>query len=429
MTAQVLRATVVWLVIAMPGWARTEPAVSPAQEVAHVAALPAVHAAFDWFQRNERALADRQLELAAIPAPPFGEQKRSEWLSARFRELGLEEVHVDGVGNVLGVRRGSDPQAKFVALAAHIDTVFPAETPLHPRREGDRLVGPGISDNGAGVTALLAIIAALREARVQTAAPLVFIGNVGEEGEGDLRGMRHLFADPRWSEAIQYTVVVDGASADTIVTRALGSRRFEVTLRGPGGHSWSDFGVPNPIVLLAHAIEEFRQTRLPAQPKTTFNIGVIRGGTSVNSIPESAAMRVDLRSSSTEEIDRLEEALRRAVARALAPSAGNGHAGEVSSEIRAIGSRPAAELREDARIVRVALAVDQHLANRSQFQRASTDANIPMSQGREAIAMGGGGSGGGAHTLHEWYDPRGRDLGLKRLLLTVLTLAGAQDTR
>jgi tripeptide aminopeptidase len=212
----------------------------------------------------------------------------------------------------------------------------------------------------------------------------VFIGNVGEEGEGDLRGMRHVFATPRWRDAIAYSVVVDGAGSDTVVAEALGSRRFEVIVRGPGGHSWSDFGAPNPIIALSRAIEVFRQTPVPATPKTTFNVGVIRGGTSVNSIPESASMRVDLRSTSMAEIDRLERALRLALEQASQPKIGpplstERAAAVVQSEVVEIGNRPAGELAPDARLLKVIRAVDAQLGNTAQVQRASTDANIPLS--------------------------------------------------
>jgi di/tripeptidase len=228
-------------------------------------------------------------------------------------------------------------------------------------------------------------------------------------------------------------VIVDGAGADTVVAEALGSRRFEVIVRGPGGHSWSDFGAPSPIIALSRAIEVFSQTPVPASPKTTFNVGVIRGGTSVNSIPESASMRVDLRSTSTAEIDRLEQALRVALDQAVAweNRAAAQHAARrpqvVQSEVVAIGNRPAGELARDARLLKVIRAVDAQLGNTAQVQRASTDANIPLSLGREAIAIGAGGSGGGAHTLQEWFDCNGRDLGLRRILLTMLTLSGVGE--
>jgi len=215
----------------------------------------------------------------------------------------------------------------------------------------------------------------------------------------------------------------------------LGSRRFEVIVRGPGGHSWSDFGAPNPIVVLSRTVEEFSRTPVPASPKTTFNIGVIRGGTSVNSIPESASMRVDLRSTSMTEIDRLERTLRTALDRAIeeetriaASRSGSARRPQgLNSEVVVIGNRPAGELEPQARILQVMRAVDSQLGNAAQVQRASTDANVPLSLGREAIAIGGGGSGGGAHTLQEWFDCNGRELGLKRILLTLLALAGVGE--
>jgi tripeptide aminopeptidase len=402
------------------------------QDVARLAASPEVRSAFNWFRTQEPQLAHWQAEMARIAAPPFGESARGAWLAERFREVGLDDVRIDDVGNVFGVHPGFGQ--RYVALSAHIDTVFPANTPLNIRQQGSRLYGPGVSDNGAGVTALLAIAGLFQVMRIRHALPFVFIGNVGEEGEGDLRGMRHIFSTPRWKDSIAYSVVLDGAGADTIVAEALGSRRFEVIVRGPGGHSWSDFGAPNPIVILAKAIEMFTATPVPATPKTTFNIGVIRGGTSVNSIPESASMRVDIRSTSMNEMERLEQALRLALNRAIEDetmaaemrSSAQKRPG-VTCEVVVIGSRPAGELQAGARILQVVRAVDAQLSNAAQVQRASTDANIPLSLGREAIAIGGGGSGGGAHTLQEWFDSNGRELGLKRILLTLLALAGVGE--
>jgi acetylornithine deacetylase/succinyl-diaminopimelate desuccinylase-like protein len=261
---------------------------------------------------------------------------------------------------------------------------------------------------------------------LRTSAPILFIGNVGEEGEGDLRGMRQIFGDPQMRSRIAAMIILDGAGTDTIVTQALGSRRFEVSVRGPGGHSWSDFGAVNPIMVLSEAIHRFRSVHLPASPKTTFNIGVIHGGTSVNSIPESATMRIDVRSTATEQMDRVEDALRAAIASAVneANRSTSGNVGDASAVIKKIGDRPAAELQANSRLLAVIRAVDAHLRNTSRLHRASTDANIPLSLGCEAIAIGTGGTGGGAHTLQEWYDPRGRDLGLKRILLTLLVTAG-----
>jgi len=402
----------------------TAEAAPSIQEIARLAVLPPVQSAFRWFAAQEPQIAEWQMQLAGIAGPPFGEGERASWLAERFRELELADVHIDEVGNVFGIRRGMEASNRFLAISAHIDTVFPAGTTLRPRREGSRLYGPGISDNGAGVAALLATAGALQGSGIRHLCPLVFIGNVGEEGEGDLRGMRHIFSDPHWSEAIKATLVLDGAGSDSIVAEALGSRRFEIVVRGPGGHSWSDFGAPNPIIVLARAIERFTQVRVAAVPKTTFNIGVIRGGTSVNSIPESASMRVDLRSTSSAEIDRLESALRVVLDQALTADAGRARNGALSYEASVIGSRPAGELDSNARILRVLRAVDSHLGNPSQVQRASTDANIPLSLGRDAVAIGGGGAGGGAHTLQEWFDCSGRELALKRILLATLALTG-----
>jgi acetylornithine deacetylase/succinyl-diaminopimelate desuccinylase-like protein len=426
---------------------RTPAAIPPPAEmteaVARLDALPELQDSYEWFTSEEDKLADWQMELARIPAPPFGEAARSRWLMDRFRELKLEEVHTDEVGNVLGLRRGTAKPGKnskgevrgHIALSAHIDTVFPAGTPLNICRQGKRLLGPGISDNAAGVVALLAIAGALRKAKISHAAPILFIGNVGEEGEGDLRGMRHIFSKSACAASIRYSLILDGAGCDTIVAEALGSRRYEITLRGPGGHSWSDFGAPNPIQALSRAISTFSRAPVPSSPKTTFNIGVIQGGTSVNSIPESASMRVDIRSVSMTEIERLERALRRAIEEAVEHSAlsaprgaspGTKRNAPLKAEITLIGSRPAGELDPNSQMLQAVRAVDEYLDNSAHVQRASTDANIPLSLGREALALGSGGSGGGAHTLQEWFDCKGRETGLKRILLVVLALAAAE---
>ena len=403
------------------------------QEVARLAASPEIRSSFNWFRAQEPQLLHWQMEMARIPAPPFGESARAAWLAERFKEVGLDDVRIDDVGNVFGTHPGFG--RRYVALSAHIDTVFPANTPLNIRQQGSRIYGPGVSDNGAGVAAMLGIAALLRSVRIRHALPFVFIGNVGEEGEGDLRGMRHLFSTPRWKDSIAYSVVLDGAGADTIVAEALGSRRFEIIVRGPGGHSWSDFGAPNPIVILARAIEMFAATTVPSTPKTTFNVGVIRGGTSVNSIPESASMKVDIRSTSMAEMERLEQSLRASLSRAVEEetmsaemrSAAQKRPAGVSCEVVVIGNRPAGELQPGARILQVVRAVDAQLGNAAQVQRASTDANVPLSMGLEAVAIGGGGSGGGAHTLQEWFDSNGRELALKRILLTMLALAGVGE--
>lgn len=392
--------------------------------------MPAFRRAQGWFREHAAECSHWQIEAAQIPAPPFGETARAQWLAERFKALGLEDVHLDEVGNVLGICSGD--ASDVISLSAHIDTVFPSGTPLNVHQQAGKLHGPGISDNAAGIAALLALVGAFKHCGIDHNAPVLFIGNVGEEGEGDLRGIRHIFSASPWKDKIAASVIIDGAGMDTIIADALGSRRFEVVIKGPGGHSWTDFGAASPIVALARAIAIFSDTRVPTSPKTTFNVGVIAGGTSVNSIPESAAMRVDVRSSSRMEIERLEMELRRAVEQAVGEEqgrargrAGTRSAAELEWSINVIGNRPAGELDRSARILQLARAVDSHLGNSSQIQRASTDANIPISLGREAVALGAGGRGGGAHTLQEWFDPEGRERGFERILLLVLALAGA----
>lgn len=400
---------------------------SAQQVVATLAEMRCVHEAFAWFRSHSRELEDIQLEVTAIPAPPWGEAARSEWLKARFEALGLADVHQDELGNVFGTRPGTKADAPAIALGAHIDTVFPPGTEITVHREAGKLYGPGISDNSSGIVAMLAIAAAMAEVKIANGASILFIGSVGEEGEGDLRGMRHIFQQRRWLDSIGKLIAVDGAGTDTIIAEGLGSRRYEITMRGAGGHSWSDFGVANPIVGLSHVIERLTQTQLPISPKTTYNIGTIQGGTSVNSIPQEAVMRVDTRSASVEELDKLERVLREAVEHTVGSLPGRTRKEVLSADIKVIGDRPAADLPLDSELLEVIRAVDAQLSNTARIQRASTDANIPLSLGREAVAIGAGGSGGGAHTLHEWYDPAGRDLGLKRILLLTLALAGVGE--
>jgi len=399
--------------------------------------MRAVHSALLYLHNQEMEFRRWQRELTEIAAPPFGEAARSEWLAARFTAIGLEGVHSDELGNVFGLLRKIDAtpgSGSMIGMSAHLDTVFPLGTRLETREEGNRLLGPGISDNAAGLVAILAVASALKRSPLALATNVVFIGNVGEEGEGNLRGMRHIFASSPWQNSIQSLLVVDGAGTDTYVTQALGSRRFEIAFRGPGGHSWSDFGVPNPLVLLCRALARFSEGAVPDSPRTTFNVGVMHGGTSVNSIPEIATARVDLRSASMRELYKLEERLRECVSEVwsevpLAYRAGEspGGSSKVRFTIESIGDRPAAELPESARILKVVRAVDAHLRIKSIPRLASTDANVPLALGKEATTIGAGGDGGGAHTLREWFDCTNRDLGLKRILLTLLALTGVNE--
>jgi acetylornithine deacetylase/succinyl-diaminopimelate desuccinylase-like protein len=309
-----------------------------------------------------------------------------------------------------------------VLLSAHIDTVFPAGTLLEPVISGSRLTAPGACDNGSGVVALLAIASALRHGQVDLPCDLLLAGNVGEEGEGDLRGIRHIFRDSPWRPRIIANVVLDGAGHEAAVTQGLGSHRFLVTVQGPGGHSWTDAGTSNPIAVLSRAITRLSDLKLAESPRTTLNIGTIEGGTSVNAIPERAAARFDLRSTDAEQLLHLEVELYRAVEDAVM-AANARQSGAVRFSIESIGDRPVGHLPDDAPILDVLRAVDRHLGVRSDLRVASTDANIPLSLGVPAISIGAGGEGGGVHTRAEWYDSRGRDLGLRRVLLLILALA------
>ena len=304
--------------------------------VAQLAELRPVHEAFAWFRAHARELEDIQLEVTAIAAPPWGEAARAEWLRERFAGLGLTEVHLDELGNVFGIHPGADTKAPFLALSAHIDTVFPAGTPITVAVGKQVLPEAGIRTTARASRHCWRWRASDGHEHANS-APILFIGNVGEEGEGNLRGMRHIFQQPRWLDSIGALVVLDGAGTDTIIAEGLGSRRYEITVHGPGGHSWSDFGVANPIVALARIIDRFSQTTVPATPKTTFNVGVVEGGTSVNSIPQSATIRVDTRSASVEQLDRLEKALRDAVKEGAAHAAGRKKQEALTAEVRVIG--------------------------------------------------------------------------------------------
>jgi len=406
--------------------------ISAFSRVTALAAQRPVHAAFAWLHGNPKTIMDWQAAMVAIPAPPFGEQARSGWLAVRFTEAGLQEVETDAIGNVSGWLRAAGLPAEstgpVVVISAHLDTVFPAGTPLNPVVDGDRMNAPGSCDNAAGVVGMLAIAHALTASGAALAAPLLFLGNVGEEGEGDLRGVRYFYSQSALAGRIAAHIVLDGAGADSAVTQALGSRRYRVTVTGPGGHSFTDAGTPNPIAALASALAVVAGTPLPEEPRTTLNLGTIQGGTSVNSIPESAQAAIDFRSTNADELLLLEVALHRAVEDAVehcnaqAISAARNGRGLLAFKIDKIGDRPAAQLPTGSPLLEALRAVDRHLGLRTDQRLGSTDANIPLSLGVPALSMGAGGDGGGAHTLAEWYSAKDRETGLKRVLLLALAM-------
>jgi acetylornithine deacetylase/succinyl-diaminopimelate desuccinylase-like protein len=384
---------------------------------------PQIRIALDWLEKNLAWTTDQQIRLTEIPAPSFQEEKRAGAVKQLLAAEGLE-VHVDNLGNVIGELRGAQDK-NVVLLAAHLDTVFPAGTDVKVRRAGERLLAPGISDNGTGLAGVIAMARAIHVAKIKPQHTILFAANVGEEGEGNLRGMRALIDAYRTKLAA--VIVLDGSGIDHVTTKALASRRLEVVITGPGGHSWSDFGLPNPINALVRGSMRFINTKVPSSPRTTFNLGQVEGGTSVNSIPHEAKAKVDLRSESEAEITRLETALRECMAAGVKDEMDNSRdrsRGKLDWKVNLIGSRPGGELAADSALLAALRAADDDVGNKSRVERSSTDANIPLSMGIDAIAIGAGGNGGGAHSLQEWYEPAGREIGLKRVFLTLLGISG-----
>ena len=384
---------------------------------------PQIRAAMEWFASHRAWIDDEQARLTEIPAPSFQESERAAAVKVLLSAVGLE-VSTDKAGNVIGLLRGESDK-ELVILSAHLDTVFPAGTDVKVRRDKSRMTAPGISDNGAGLVALVAVARALHEARIQPRRTILFVADVGEEGEGNLRGMRAIV--DAYRERLKAVIVLDGSSIDHVTTKALASRRVEVVITGPGGHSWSDFGIPNPINALVRGSVRFINTRVPSSPRTTYNLGQIEGGTSVNSIPHEARLKVDLRSEGDDELIRLESALRDCIAAGIRDemeTARDRSKGKLEWRLDLLGSRPGGELAPNSPLLATLRAADEAVHNQSRLERASTDANIPLSLGIEAIAIGAGGNGGGAHSLQEWYESDGRETGLQRVLLTLLGASG-----
>jgi len=393
------------------------------QRIGRLATLTAVHRAFHWLHLHQPQLRLWQLEMLTIPAPPFGEAARAAWFLERFAALGLANVRLDNAGNALAeLGPGSSPETPCILISAHLDTVFPAAlfsdaNRCQPTEDGPRILCPGACDNAAGLTALLGIAAALRFAEIVPPIPILFAANVGEEGEGDLRGMRHIFLRGAYRDRIAAAIALEGSGNSAVVTKALASRRFRVTVSGPGGHSWTDSDRPNPILILSRIIARFGDIELPAAPRTTISVGQISGGTSINSIPESATALIDLRSTDPAQLHETESRLRSILTEAAAehaPQRGVGIA------IDTIGDRPGGCLPDDSPLLHTVLAVDRHLTLHTEQRLGSTDSNLPMSLDIPAIALGAGGTGGGIHTLQEWYDPTGRETALRRILLILL---------
>jgi acetylornithine deacetylase/succinyl-diaminopimelate desuccinylase-like protein len=381
----------------------------------------AVKRALDAVRRNEAQILEEQIRLCEIEAPPFKEGRRGVAYKAVFEKLGLTNVRIDAAGNVLGERAGSAPRPHLV-FSAHLDTVFPEGTNVKTTREGAVIKGPGIADDCRGLAVLVGVIRAMNEAGIKTPGTITFVGTVGEEGLGDLRGVKHLF-NQELKGRIDGFVSVDGAGLG-ITHIAVGSRRYRVTVKGPGGHSYGAFGMANPIHALGRAMAKIADQQVPREPRTTFNVGRIGGGTSVNSIAFEAWMEIDLRSSDKAALTALDAAVLAAVERAVGEENERwGRPGQLTVDRQLVGDRPGGQVTRDAPIVAAAVSVSKALGLEAALDEGSTDSNIPISMGIPAVTIDGGGSSLGTHSLNESFDSTNSWQGTARALLLALALA------
>lgn len=382
---------------------------------------PAVKAALDYAKASEPQTIEDQVRFCEIPAPAFKETARGEELKRVFQELGLQNVRVDKAGNVLGDRPGLAPKPHFV-IAAHLDTVFPEGTNVRVRREGAVLHGPGIGDDCRGLAVLVSIIRSMKQANVQTPGSITFVADVGEEGLGDLRGMKQLFNETLKGQVDSF-VSIDGTGL-SITHTFVGSHRYRVTFKGPGGHSFGAFGLANPIDALGRAIAKIADFQVPREPKTTFNVGRIGGGTSVNSIPFEGWMEVDMRSVDRAALESVDASFQKAVDSAVVEeNARWGHPGMITVTKDLVGDRPAGSMPADSPIVKTAFDVTRALGWTAASGAGSSDANYPCSLGIPSLDIGGGGKGTEAHSLGEAFDTTDSWMGTQRALLLTIALA------
>ncbi len=397
-----------------------------AVEFEQLTANTQVRAALESIAAGEAETIAEQIRLTEIPAPPFQEQRRAEYYLQQMQSRGLPEAYIDAEGNVIGLHRGSG-EGPLLAIAAHLDTVFPPETDLTVEQREGRYYAPGISDDGRGLTVLLTLIETLSSSAITTRGDILFIGNVGEEGLGDLRGIKAIFRD---YPQIDGFVSIDGSGLSSITTGATGSRRFEVVFTGPGGHSFSAFGLVSAIHAMGRAIANISELQTPTDPKTTFTVGTVSGGTSVNSIAAHAAFEIDMRSNDASELASLEARVREAVLAGVAAENERwNNNGEITVAFRLIGDRPSGRTSVASPIVQVAaLAMAEAGGELQGVRLSSTDSNIPMALGIPAITITGGGESGGEHSPEEWFDPRDSERGPQMALLLVLGLVGVEGT-
>ena len=370
------------------------------------------------------------ITLTEIPAPPFKEQARARAFMEMLRQQGLSDVEMDAEGNVMGIRRGTNPGGRMVLVNAHLDTVFPEGTDVKVRREGTKLMAPGIGDDTRGLALVLALIRTMDAAKLQTADDILFAGNVGEEGEGDLRGIKFLLKKGKYKDRIAQVVAIDGGDVDSVTRGGVGSRRYRVTFKGPGGHSYGAFGLVNPAFAMGNAIAKFSHIEVPAAPKTTFNVGVVSGGTSINAIPAEVSMDIDMRSESCAELAKVDGSFLSIVRAAVDEenAARSTKEGRITADPKLIGERPCGETALTSPIVQAAAAAIKAFDGRPAFSISSTDANIPMSLGLPAITIGRGGPGGRTHSPDEWtdVDPATNVRNVQVALAIVLSVAGGR---
>jgi tripeptide aminopeptidase len=403
---------------------------TPDARVRRVLESPRFAQAAAFLDRTHDRVVAETIQLAEIPAPPFKETLRGKAYLDLLRQAGLTSVETDAEGNVMGLRKGTGA-GPLVAIAAHLDTVFPEGTDVKVKRTGTRLAAPGIGDNSRSLAVLLAIVRALDAAGAHTASDILFVGDVGEEGQGDLRGMRFLFQKGRYRNLIKTFISIDGAGlGDDITTGGVGSKRYRAAFKGPGGHSYGAFGLVSPAFAMGNAIAMLSRVQVPPTPKTTFNVGLVGGGTSVNSIPFENWMELDLRSESPVELSKLDKTVNALMAQAADAEnrSRSTSQGRIALEMKLIGDRPSGETPRSSPLVQTAAAVIRAMGQSPRFGFSSTDANIPMSLGIPAVTLDSGGNGGRAHALDEWIDvDKAASLaGMRDILGILLAVAGLQ---
>jgi tripeptide aminopeptidase len=385
--------------------------------------------AVDALQKDHDRWISEVIKLTEIPAPPFKEQERSKAYMEMLKAHGLTNVEMDEEGNAIGVRKGTGG-GPLVVVSAHLDTVFPEGTDVKVRRDGTRLAAPGVGDDSAGLATLLSIVRAMDAAEIKTKSDIVFLGDVGEEGLGDLRGVRYFFTKGKYKDQVKYFYSLDGSSTTRLTNCGVGSKRYRVTYKGPGGHSFGAFGLVNPMAAMAQTVVEMYKIQTPAKPKTTYSASVTQGGTSVNSIPNEVWMEFDMRSEDAKELDRLEKRFLAIVNQSLETEnfARSTKEGSITADIKLVGDRPAGRTDEKTDLVQLTTAAFLANGSKPTYECGSTDSNMPMSLGIPAVTIPRVAKADRSHSLDEWIDtdPESNHTVKKTILTTVLAVSGAQ---